>query len=268
MAMNKSISFLTPYWNGDDMMRIHLTSIRKFFPDAPILISKLNTGLDENEETAKLELLKQEFGIQYWIDNAYYVEAMKHLYEKVETDLVCILDHDVVLLDDIHYLVNGIGKEWDLVGIEEKIHHPWADTWMRFAPGNMDMTFMIFDLKDFVAKYGYEGIAFTGDRTGHKSQEYHYGLCERLPRHKYLLPYHTEKYGLGNLLKDGDKNVVWHQWYGSYQKRNVDNPRLDRVAMFGGKEYLQKAERAFLSDYPNLDFNNIRSAHYEGGTFF
>lgn len=259
MAMNNQITFLTPYLNGEDMMKIHLSSIRKYFPNSPILISK--SGGHEDEMLRH----KEEFGIQYWMDEKFYVESMNALYTRVETDLVCICDHDFVLLDDISYLIDGVGEDYDIVGIEERIHHPWADTWMRHAPGYMDMTFMIFNLKDFVSKYGYDGIRIDKkkeDLPGHTTHEYHYGLCEKLPRHKYLRPYHTEKYGMGNLLKDGDKNIGWHQWYGSYRIRPI-TAESDRVFHFGGKEYLRGAEEAFLADYPNIDITNIRSAFYE-----
>ena len=252
IIQHMDISFLTPFLNGNDMMRIHLSSIRKYFPDSPILIMSMhNDGMDD---------FKKEFNIEYWVDpGKWYVDAMKDLYEKCKTDLICISDHDIVLLDDIHYLIDGVGKEWDLVGIEERIHHPWADTWMRYAPGYMDMTFMIFNLKEFKDKFGIDKIKFDGDDDGHTTHEYHYGICQRLSRHKYLLPYHTEKYGMGNLIKDGDKNILWHQWYGSYRVRPI-TAESDRVYHFGGKGYLEKAEAEFLKDYPNLELN-LRPAY-------
>lgn len=36
----QSIPFSTPYRSGSEMMRIHLDSIRRFHPTAPIQISK------------------------------------------------------------------------------------------------------------------------------------------------------------------------------------------------------------------------------------
>ena len=54
-------------------------------------------------------------------------------------------------------------------------------------------------------------------------------------RHHYLQPFHAPRYGLGNLLKDGDAPVAWHQWYGSYRTRLAAGGRADPVDCRGGR---------------------------------
>lgn len=44
-----TLSFLTPYWSGRAMMRIHLGSIREFHPSSPILVSKRGGEPEEME---------------------------------------------------------------------------------------------------------------------------------------------------------------------------------------------------------------------------
>ena len=44
-----TLSFVTPYWSGAEMMRVHLASIRTFYPDSPILVSKRGDGQAEME---------------------------------------------------------------------------------------------------------------------------------------------------------------------------------------------------------------------------
>ena len=259
------ISFLTPYWNGREMMRIHLASIRKFYPAAPILISK--KGGDREE----MEAHRAEFGIRYWIEDCDYVDALLHLLERCETEYACVSDHDAVLLADPDYLLRGLMEDrWDLVGIEERIRElpgaswvqlqPQSNGWFRFAPGYVDATFLMFNLRAFVRRWGLRGVA--GKRPfGAHSYEYHYGICEKLKRHKYLLPYHAGKYGFGNLLKDGETAVLWHQWMGSNQQKLVSaaveaySPGIREMVATA-----KQSERAFLTDYPNLDLSHLSPA--------
>src|SRR5262249_4919199 len=154
--------------------------------------------------------------------------------------------------------------EYGLVGIEERIREPesidWRriapqyNGWMRFAPGYTDATFLIFDVKKFLARYGLRGV--RGRRVrGNWDFEYDYGICQRLPRHKYLRPYHTAKYAIANLIKDDDRPILYHQWYGSHRERlshpsaSAWIPGLDETVAL-----VERGEAAFVADYPNLDF--------------
>jgi hypothetical protein len=176
----------------------------------------------------------------------------------------------VLLSDPTHYLEGLVEGRWDLVGIEERIREtpdtdwrriaPQYNGWMRFAPGVMDATFLMFNLREFLRKWGLRGIKGRPPR-GSLECEYHYGICEKLKRHKYLLPYHTRKYGWGNLIKDGETPVLWHQWYGSYRAR-IGGTQFEPT-LRGTNETIaivQRGEEAFLADYPNLDFSNLTPA--------
>lgn len=254
-----AISFLTPYWSGREMMRIHLASIRRFYPAAPILVSK--RGGDQEE----MERHERDFGIRYWIEGCSYVDAYLRLLQRCDTDYACILDHDVILLCGLDRLLDGIARgQYDLVGIEERLRAPvgmdsiWlsppSNGWMRFAPGCTASNFILFHWRGFEARWGLRGVVGTRGRDS-KDYEFDYGIGQKLPRHKYLLPFHTQKYGLGNLLKDGNTAVLWHQWYGSYRTRLVPGASYpDESAMYPGVE---AGERAFIADYPRLDFSGL-----------
>lgn len=254
------ISLVTPYWNGRELMRVHLRSFRRFFPTAPILISKQGGGREEMEDH------RAAYGVRYWMEDCNYVDALLRLLSRCETDYVCITDHDTVLLGDPAPLLEGLARgSWDLVGIEERIRdHPAIDGsrlwpeykgWMRLAPGYMDATFLMFDLRSFLRRWGLKGI--RAKRPCPVDFEFHYGVCEKLTRHKYLLPFHTKRYGIGNVIKDGDAVVLWHQWFGAYRARlhgpeaDVHTGTADLAAVVSG------GEDAFLNDYPALDLSNL-----------
>lgn len=262
-----AISFLTPYWSGREMMRIHLESIRKFYPAAPILVSKRGGDPDE------MEGYRRAFGIRYWLEDCEFPAAYVRLLQRCETEYVCILDHDAVLLATLDPYLKGLTDgRYDLVGVEERIRVPdeiwtkfWphAGGWLRFAPGCTDSNFIMFNLRAFKARWGLRGIFGTQTHSGH-SFEFCYGICQKLTRHYYLLPYHLKKYGMGNLLKDGATPVLWHQWYGSYRTRLAETAPEnqgaaepdDRTVYLVAKE----GELAFIDDYPRLDLSGLAPA--------
>ena len=113
------LSFLTPYWSGSEMMRIHLASLRRFYPAAPILVSK--RGGDDGE----MEAWRREFGIDYQLEECGYTDAYLRLLQRCKTQYVCVLDHDTVLLSGLEPLLQGLrDRRYDLVGIEERIRLP------------------------------------------------------------------------------------------------------------------------------------------------
>ena len=263
---DETLSFVTPYWSGPEMMRIHLASVRQFYPAAPILVSK--RGGDHGE----MEGYRSEFGVQYWLEDCNYVDALLRLLERCETKYVCILDHDTVLLSSLDPLLQGLMEErWNLVGVEERIREApgveWSrfeplynNGWWRFAPGSMDSNFIMFDLREFVRKWGLRGVGRKGTPSTWNS-EYHYGICQKLKGHKYLMPYHVRKYGVGNLLKEGDTTVLWHQWYGALRTR-LQGTEHEAYQSHIRKwiAVLKQGERAFLADYPRLDFSDTSPA--------
>jgi hypothetical protein len=244
-----SISFLTPYWSGAEMMRLHLASIRRFYPDAPILVSKREGGATE------MAAYRREFNISCWLEDCGYTNAYLRLLERCETRYVCIADHDTVLLASLDSLLARLAAgQHDLIGVEERIRMPQppeAAGWLRFAPGCTAANFLIFDWRAFKSRWGLGGI-FGEPANGARHFEFDHGIGQRLRRHGYLQPYHARRYGLGNLLKDGETPIVWHQWYGSYRTRLGTADAVYALAQAG--------ERAFLADYPDLDLDGLSPA--------
>jgi hypothetical protein len=259
------ISFLTPYWSGSEMMEIHLRSIRRFYPGAPILVSKRGGGDEE------MEGYRRRFGIEYWLDECSYLDAYFRLLQRCGTEYACVIDHDAVLLASLDGLLGGLtGGLYDLVGVEERVREPpgvdWNRLrpafrgWLRFAPGSAASNFILFNLREFRAKWGLRGV--IGKRPKEtKDFEFYYGIGQKLSRHKYLLPYHSRRYGFGNLLKDGDTAVVWHQWYGAYRGRLVGSePGAYEPGVADTYAVVEIGERAFIADYPDLNFSDLTPA--------
>jgi hypothetical protein len=181
------LTFVTPYWGGREMMRIHLASLRRFHPGSRILISKKGGGREEMEQH------RAEFGIEYWMEDFHYADALLRLLDRCRSRYVCITDHDTVLLSSLDPYVALIASDaCDLVGIEERIREcpgvdwrrlaPAYNGWMRFEPGYVDATLLLFDLSRFKQRWGLRGVRGRRHKIGYNI-EYHYGICERLPRH-------------------------------------------------------------------------------------
>lgn len=265
MSAHDMLTFVTPYWVGHEMMRLHLESVRRFCPRSPILISKKGAGKEE------MDTLARDFGVSFWLEECDYVDALLHLLRRCDTEYVCICDHDTVLLAAPDRLLKGLKHgEWDLVGVEERIRESpdidWRTSasqfngWMRFAPGYMDATFLMFNLRQFKQKWGLRGVG-ASHPVGTLESEYHYGICEKLRRHKYLRPYHTARYGMGNLLMDEDTPALWHQWYGSYTQRlDGSQPEPTIAGLSTTRAVAARGQSNFLGDYPDLDFRGLQPA--------
>ena len=262
------LSFVTPYLVGADMMRLHLEAIRRFHPEAPILVST------KGGTPREMEAYQAAFGIRYWREDCGYQDAVLRLLQRCDTEYVCILDHDAVLLSSLEPLIAGLVEDrYDLVGVEERIRVPdqiwkalWpgAGGWLRFAPGYMDATILLFNLRAFLQRWGLRGIRPSGAMPRGYPSERHYGLCQKLPRHHYLRPYHTSRYGLGNLLKDGETSLVWHSWYGAHRERQLGHPGADPATIEPRdrvvRTVVEDAERHFLQDYPDLELAGLQPA--------
>ncbi|MGH9255028.1 MAG: hypothetical protein ACRD3C_10710 [Vicinamibacterales bacterium] len=257
-----SLSFLTPYWSGCDMMRVHLRSVRTFYPTSPILVSKRGGGRGE------MEAHRAEFGIQYWLEEYDYVDALLRLLARCETQYACIVEHDTALLSSLDGLLAGLQQgRWDLVGMEERVRDspytadamPSTHGWWRFAPGQVAGPLLMFNWSEFKRRWGLSGV--RGRRSyGAWEHEYDYGIGQKLTRHKYLLPFHTTKYGIGTILKDDDTPVLWHQWYGSYRTRFSGREPSAGSVVNDCVAYARHGETAFLADYPNLDLSVLHPA--------
>lgn len=267
-----TLSFVTPYLVGADMMRLHLDAIRRFHPEAPVLVSTPGgTPLDLEDSWTRA-------GVRSWTEDCTYGEAVSRLLARCDTEYVCILDHDTILLTGLTPLVEGlVADRYDLVGVEERVRVPdriwkalWPASggWLRFAPGYMDGTLLLFNLRAFRDRWGLGGIRPSGALPPGYPIEPHYGLCQKLTRHHYLRPFHTSRYGLGNLLRNGDTDVAWHSWYGSHRARALGSAAGDSASgeppdhLVRG--VVEAAERHFLEDYPDLDWSGLEPAWWPG----
>ncbi len=247
------ISFITPYLSGKRWLEMHLSSIRKFHPDDEIIICA-------TDNSAK-EIVKKYNG-RYFNNNEEYYQAVEFMFSKSSNDTIVLSDNDTVLLSNIKYLADKLSK-FEIIGVEEKIRNPIQKNWHRYAPGYMDMTFFMFSKAKFKSKIkDWPKIpSFEFSKPNLNNTEPHYSLCEIFPKHYYLLPYHITRYGLGNLVKDGNKQILYHQWYGSWEKRgsfmSEKNPEINPYPTW---DELKSAERRFQTDYPNPDFSKIKRA--------
>jgi len=254
MRTPELITFLTPYWTGREMMHRHLRSIRQFYPTSPILISK------KGGEVEEMETHREEFQVQYWLEDCKFTDAMLRLFSRCKTEYVCFIHHDAVLLSTLDPLLQGlIEGRYDIVGVEDRIRIPDRDDWLRFAPGYMDSSFMMFNWREFLRKWGLRGIKWK-ETSGTWHREYHYGISQKLRRHHYLQPFHIAGYGLANLLKDAETPVLWHQWYGSHQQRLDPEHEVFEPGIRELISIVQQGESAFLRDYPNLDLSVLLPA--------
>lgn len=244
------ISFLTPYLSGLKWLELHISSIKKFHPDSEIIISAVN---DEGANIAK------KHGALYLNERLEFIPAAESLFSKAKNDVIVFSNHDTVLFSNINYLAEKL-NDFDLIGIEERIKWPDREGWFRYAPGYMDLTLMMFSRTNAKSKMPtWPKFSPSNPKAQNRNHELHYGLCEALPKHYYLKPFGVKKYGIGNLIRDGSENILWHQWFGSWKKRGgfMDKSKPEANPYKTLKEQ-SRAEQRFFDDYPKLDLDKAK----------
>ena len=140
------ISFLTPYWSGREMMRIHLASLRRFHPGAPILVSK--RGGDEDEMAG----WRREFGIDYQLEECGYTDAYLRLLQRCRPSTPHPRPRHVSLVG-LDSLLRVCGSAATTSSDEERIRlpedagsDPGLNRWLAaLAPGRTASNLLIFD---------------------------------------------------------------------------------------------------------------------------
>lgn len=253
MKSVRQISFVTPYLSGTTWLEFHLASIRKYHPDAEIIISAPDNSAKN---------IVEKYKGRYFDNNREYFQAIAFLFEAAANDIILLSDCDTVLFSNVDYLAAKL-TEFDLVGIEERIKHAIKDRWFRYAPSYTDLTFVIFSKANARARIPTwpKFPEYDFNNRNLLNQEDHYRFCELMSKHYYLRPYTTTKYGVGNLIKDGERNILWHQWFGSWEKRpNFISEREREDSPYRNMAELIAAEQRFLNDYPQLDFSSVKQA--------
>ena len=257
-----TLSFVTPYWSGAEMMRVHLASIRNVLPG--LAHPRIEAGRRADGDGG----YQLEFGVQYLARGIRLRGRTSSTPGTVRNRVrVRRRTRYGVAIEPRQSAGGARDGRWDLVGMEERVRDsptaaaalPSTNGWWRFAPGQVAGPLLMFNWREFRRRWGMSGV--RGRRSyGAWEYEYDHGIGQKLTRHKYLLPFHTTRYGMGNLLKDGDAAVLWHQWYGSYRTR-FDGQRRGRRSATGrscrARGARQEGEAAFLADYPDLDLSNL-----------
>jgi hypothetical protein len=221
--MNK-ISFLVTYCSQEDQLKRCLSSIHKFYPDAPIIVSQ---DIDDMEVEMNVTRV-----IHHDMQRYTWAEACKGLMGACPTDIGVFMEHDCVLLKPIDDLIEKLG-EYDLIGVEEVYGG------MRNSPGFANQNFFILDTKRFIQEHGLDGINMRDlEKYTHlQNRESGYGISQS-SKNIYWLKMTPSGYGHGSYYGD----YIHHMWFGAYRKRLVESDGVDR-------QWLDDEVYRFLKDY-------------------
>lgn len=219
-ATMERTTFLITYYANKPLLDLCLASIKKFHPEASIIISQ---DTKDDTDLSGYKVIRHTMG--------NWGEVCEGLMRACETDIGIFIEHDCFLLKSLNDLVAKIG-EYDLVGIEDNIPG------LRHSPGFAAQSFLIFDVKKF-KELGVENLYVRKDEKlfGCQNTEAAYGISQTLDK-KFYLPVKKSGYGHGTFYGD----YVHHFWYGSFPKRNVSG---DNVSA----EWLAKEQERLLNNY-------------------
>ena len=207
--MEHKFSFLITYYDQEDQLKTCIESIRKFYPNNPIILSE-----ESDEIPTELKVDKHIF---HNMKQDSWAGACRGLMLNCPTDIGVFIEHDCVLMKPIDDLVNKL-NEFDLIGVEEVIPD------LRNSPGYANQNFFILNVKKFIDTHGIDAIKVTvkDEMKSLKNIESAYGISQHSPK-IFWLPVKNSGYGHGTYYGD----YVHHMWYGSYRRRNVASDGVD-----------------------------------------
>jgi len=224
-----NFSFLVTYWNQPKLLEICLHSIRKYYPESPIIISQQD--YDEDVDVGKAKLIKHNMGEVQWAGVA------RGLMEACDTDYGVFIEHDAFLAKPIDGILAKM-NEYDLIGPEEVIPFPKLD---RYAPGMVCQNFFVVNIKK-MKEIGLDNIRIKNpgmlEQEGYRNVESGYGISQSLSK-KLLLPVVQSGYAYGTYY--GNKEIH-HMWYGSYRSRSVEQDGVN-------KDFMENETKRLVEDY-------------------
>ena len=231
MSTSEPITFLCTYYAHPEFLKICLNSLRKFHPDAQIIVSQQEG--DGLVDVGDARLIKHNMKEYMW------AEVAIRLLKQCDTDIAVFIEHDAFLLRPLTELIDKMDKH-DLIGPEEVLD-------FRNSPGMVCQNFFIVNAKK-LKELGLENVRIRDiEKLRGKigSMESGYGISQTFDK-KLFLPIEKSGYGFGTYYG----NYVHHFWFGSYRKRDTIK---DGIL----PEQLEVWAEELIEDYWNGKFNIV-----------
>lgn len=203
-------TFCVTYFAQPELLDICLDSIRKYYPDSPIIVSQQigDEELSESFSKYNFKLIKHTMR-----DGGVWVDAAIGLMNACETKVGVFMEHDTFLVKHIDNLIEYIEMDkYDIIGPEEVCD-------IRNSPGFVMQNFFIINAKK-MQDIGTENMRIRNieelKANGIGSLESGYGISQSMEK-KLFLPVTNSSYAYGMYYGD----YVHHLWYGSYRQRNT-----------------------------------------------
>lgn len=204
------MTFLITYYAHPELLAVCIDSIKKYHPDAKIIISQqIDDGFTFEQGT------DPNIRVEYHdMKNTLWAAVASNLMMVCQDDYAVFIEHDAFLLKSLQPLIDKVTNgTYDLIGPEEVCE-------IRNSPGMIAQNFFIINLR----KMREEGLGkiwvrdIENVKKTCKSVESGYGISQTLTNKKFM-KMRESGYGHGTFYDD----YIHHLWYGSYKKRNVSD---------------------------------------------
>ena len=263
-APESRITFCIAHFNSPDFLEINLQAIRRFYPDAHIIVSD---ALSAWSEYCAAKAVSVRYGaVMHPLVGRYrHTGLLNYMFRKVRTPIAVFFDQDCMLLDRLDDLFQSIKDGRALIGPSDNmplthpnyyLSFPSANRQLRSAPHFVHASFMIVDVPRVRAWSNNRPFHWHKKWGAHPLERY-YGITQlvRLKQAdaiQLLDSYHTG-YGLGMVYVHAGRPIAYHNWYSGRifgQQGNIDSFDI---------AWLQQETARFLRDHSQNKLNLKRS---------
>jgi hypothetical protein len=266
------LTFCIAHFNAPQFLDATLHSIRRFHPDARIIVADASSEWREYL-AAKSVCGRHRTELHPLVTRHRHTGLLNYMFRQVRSRVAIYLDQDCLLLDSLDPLVQQIQSGKVLVGPRDEFrftqpdfcaHFPrLAGQLLRDRPEFVHASLMVMDTPR-VRQWSSKPFIWRAEWGKHPLERY-YGLTELVRRNQpdgvLMLGGKHTCYGFGQAYLFNDRPLAYHQWYSGQV-----HGRTDKVDG-NDPDWLRAEMKRFLDDYWNekVDFKLASTIHETGG---
>ena len=249
------VTFCIAHYNSPDFLDATLHAIRRFHPDARVMVADASSVWCEFLAARKV-CARHEAELHPLAGKHRHTGLLNYMFRRIRSRVGIFLDQDCVLLASLDPLIRQVESGKILIGPRDEFRatHPklcerypqMSGHFFRTRPEFVHASLMVMDVPR-IREWSNKPFIWRAEWGKHPLERY-YGMTELVRRNQpdgvlTLDSAHTG-YGLGHVYFFNGSPIAYHQWYSGQVYGQAG--KMD--AMYDA-DWLRDEMKRFLSDY-------------------